>query len=284
MNSLNGFKKYETEPNTLDKSGSVFTKVIHFETRNSFKDRLIRVYLPSTYDFNNPNKRFPVIYMMDGKNLFDDYTSFVGEWGIDETIEEYIKQGICDGFIVVGVDAPNENKARTLEMSFDDVPTKKRFSFGEGYANIFGDYIFKTVKPDIDRTFHTLSGKQDTYFGGSSMGGLMSFYVATHYERYIDAALCFSPAFFLLNENKFKSFLKATISKELPRLFFYVGNVGFEKVFVKTTKMTHEYLKQNYPCYDGILYFDEYKEHNETAWKEYFIKALDYILSKRKRP
>lgn len=282
MNNINGFELYTKEPNTLDKRGHLYTKIVFFNTPNKFKDRLIRVYLPSTYEFDNPNKKFPVIYMMDGKNLFDDYTSFVGEWGIDETIEDYIEKGITDGFIVVGVDAPNENVARTLEMSFDDVPTKKRVSFGQGYANIFGDYIFKTVKKVVDSTFHTLTDKENTYVGGSSMGGLMAYYLASHYEDKIEAALCFSPAFFLLNEHRFNTFLKTTLNKNLPHLFFYVGNVGFENVFVKTTLSTHEFYKKNYSGYDGILYFDEYKEHNEPAWKEYFPKALDYILNRKR--
>ena len=280
MLSPNGFELYKQEPNTIDKRGSLYIKEIYFDTRNPFKNRKIRVYLPSTYDFDNPLKRFPVIYMMDGKNIFDDYTSFVGEWGVDETVEDYIQKGLTSGFIVVGVDAPNENVSRTLEMSFDDVPTKKRFYFGEGYARIFGEYIFNKVKPEIDKTFFTLTDKNNTYVGGSSMGGLMAFYLASHFEDKIDAALCFSPAFFLLNEFKLKAFLKECLKKKLPRLFFYVGNVGFENVFVKTTFMTQKYLKDNYPTYDGVYYFDEYKEHNEQAWKEYFPKAMDFILKK----
>ena len=90
---MNGYKLYTKEPNTIIRGGRVYTKVFHIETNNDFKDRLVRVYLPSTYDFNNPNRRFKTIYMLDGKNLFDDYTSFVGEWGIDESVESFINKG-----------------------------------------------------------------------------------------------------------------------------------------------------------------------------------------------
>ena len=245
VKKINGYTLYENEPNTIHPKAKVYFKVIHFNTKNSFKERLIRVYIPSTYDFNDKDKRFPVIYMMDGKNLFDDYTSFVGEWGIDETIEEYISNKISNGYIVVGVDAPNSNRGRTLEMSFDDVPTRKRFYMGEGYADIFADYIFKKVKPDIDKTFYTLSDKANTIVGGSSMGGLMAYYLASHYYNQVGYALCFSPAFFLLNQTKLKSFLRTTLDKDLPHMFFYVGNIGFESMFVKPTEMVFNFYKEN---------------------------------------
>lgn len=277
--TINGYQRYLIEPNTIDKDARVYTKTIFFNTKNRFKNRLIRVYLPSTYDFDNPDKRFPVIYMMDGKNLFDDYTSFVGEWGIDEIVEDFIKERICDGFIVVGVDAPNENKGRTLEMSPDDIATKDEYFKGKGYADIFGNYIFNVVKPDIDKTFHTLDDKQHTYVGGSSMGGLMSYYLATHFEKFINAALCFSPAFFLLKENELDTFLESSLKKNLPNLYFYVGGVGFESVFVDSTKHVYDFYLANRKDLKLTYIFDENKEHNERAWREYFPSALKVILN-----
>ena len=85
---INGFKSWDISPNTVSPKGLLLTKYFEINTNNDFKHRLVRVYLPSTYDFSNPDKRFPSLYMLDGKNLFDDYTSFVGEWHIDESIEE----------------------------------------------------------------------------------------------------------------------------------------------------------------------------------------------------
>ena len=274
---INGFKLYDIKPNTIHPYARVFIKEIYFNTPNTFKNRKIRVYLPSTYDFDNPANRFPVIYMMDGKNLFDDYTSFVGEWGIDETIESFIEKGRFKGYIVVGVDAPNENVARSLEMTPEDINVYKRFSFGKGYADKFGDFIFNKVKKEIDNTFFTLNDKENTFVGGSSMGGLMSFYLATHYEDKIKAALCFSPAFFLLKKQELVSFLKRTLKKDLPDMFFYVGNIGFENIFVEPTKMVYEFYKTYKKSIKTSYVFDEYKEHNEQAWKQYFVNALNFI-------
>ena len=83
--------------------------------------------------------------MLDGKNLFDDYTSFVGEWGIDETIERFIQEG-DEGYIVIGIDAPNENVARSQEMSPDGMNRNKKYEMpGSGYASLLGDFIFNIV-------------------------------------------------------------------------------------------------------------------------------------------
>lgn len=203
MNNLNGFKLWDKKPNTICRGARVYTKRIFFHTQNKNKRRLIRVYLPSTYEFDNPNKRFPVIYMLDGKNLFDDYTSFVGEWGIDETIEEMISNKETEGIIVVGIDAPKDGDDRTFEMIPKGIKINKRhfkensISNDDVYAEKLGDYIFKIVKPIIDTTFYTLKDKNHTGIGGSSMGGLMAFYLATSYADYCQYSLAFSPAFFL---------------------------------------------------------------------------------------
>src|SRR5690554_428848 len=63
--------------------------------------RTIRIWMPSTY---NKDEKYPVIYMHDGQNLFDDYTSFADEWQVDETIEHLIKVNKTNGFIIVGID------------------------------------------------------------------------------------------------------------------------------------------------------------------------------------
>lgn len=110
---MNGYERYLGEPNTIHPGGMLFYKTFEIDTLNSFKNRRVRVYLPSTYAFNNPNHRFKTIYMLDGKNLFDDYTSFVGEWHIDESIEDSISKGESDGYIVIGIDAPETDIDRS---------------------------------------------------------------------------------------------------------------------------------------------------------------------------
>ena len=88
-NIIKEMKKYTLEPNTIQ--GTVYTAKIFIKDLVYEKERLIRIFLPSDY-FTSNIKTFPVLYMMDGKNLFDKHTSYAGEWGVDEIIENRIKE------------------------------------------------------------------------------------------------------------------------------------------------------------------------------------------------
>ena len=275
---MNGYEYWDKSPNTICEGARVLTKTFYFDTDNEFKDRLVRVYLPSTYDFNNPSKRFKTIYMLDGKNLFDDYTSFVGEWGIDESIEKMISEG-KDGYIVIGIDAPKTDISRTLEMTPDSLIFKRKIKIDRsGYASKLGNFIFEVVKPDIDKTFFTKSEKEFTGIGGSSMGGIAAFYLGIEHLNEVGYCLNFSPAFFLYTWKSFKDYLDANISRKLPKMFFYVGGNGFEKLFVEDTIKTFNYfLKHGYSHDEVKLLYVSHEEHNEKAWREYFPFAMTQI-------
>ena len=276
--NINGYELYLNEPNSIHYKGRVFFKSFDIDTDNSFSPRRVRVYIPSTYDFNNPNHRFKTIYMLDGKNLFDDYTSFVGEWGIDESIEEMIEKGERDGYIVIGIDAPETDRDRSLEMSPKELKRLKKYDMGVGYAHKLGKFIFDVVKKDIDETFYTLKEKEYTGVGGSSMGGLMAFYLASEYQDKISYALCFSPAFFLFSWNSTYEYLRNKVNKNFPKLYFYIGGKGFERLFVETTLRTYNFFINKGFSHEHVkLIYDSDKEHNERAWREYFPEMLKRI-------
>ena len=285
MNKMNigEYVLYTKEPNTIYKDGHLFVKTYKMDTLNVSKNRLVRVYLPSNYEFDNPNKRFKVIYMLDGKNMFDDYTSFVGEWSFDEEMEEMISSGEIEGYIVVGVDAPYDGDNRTLEMSPEGLKFKKEIKHRDniGYASKLGDFIFKVVKPEIDRTFYTRKEKENTYIGGSSMGGISSFYLALEYNKYIGGVLSYSPAFFLYEKEYFTRMLDKYISNiKLDKIYLYTGGTGFESLFVEDTFSTYEYLKAHgYRDNQVKLVYLKEAEHNEKAWNKYVKDALRFLNS-----
>lgn len=271
---MNEYKQYLGQPNTIDSRARVYYKYFHIDTNNSFTNRLVRVYIPSTYNENDNNHRFKVIYMFDGKNLFDDYTSFVGEWGIDESIEEMIANKVNDGYIVVGIDAPETDIDRSLEMSPTGIKRNRKYDLkGDGYAHKLGKFVMNVVKPDIDKNFHT--NPDYSGVGGSSMGGLMAFYMAVEYRHQFKFCLSFSPAFFLFKWDNFKAYFDREVDYKLPKIYFYIGGQGFEKVFVETTLRTYNYLLDRGYSHEHIkLIYDSDKEHNEKAWREYFPKML----------
>lgn len=130
------------------------------------RKRRIWIYLPP--DYESSQKKYPVIYMHDGQNLFDNKTSFSGEWGVDETLNQLFEQGDY-GAIVVGIDNGGNKR-------LDEYSPWKNPMYGGGDGDEYIDFIKYSLKPCIDQHFRTQTDPQNTCLWGSSMGGLISAY------------------------------------------------------------------------------------------------------------
>lgn len=153
----------------------------HSPQLNNKRDLL--VYLPQSHD-EDTARRYPVIYMHDGQNLFDTNTSYAGEWRVDETMTALEAEGI--EAIIVGI--PNAGEDRIHEYS----PFADRMSKGRGA--LYLRFIVETIKPLIDAEFHTLPDKANTGLLGSSMGGLISLYGFFEHPNVFGLAGVVSPA------------------------------------------------------------------------------------------
>lgn len=239
--------------------------------------RYIRVWLPEEYDFNNTNKKFPVIYFSDGQNLFNEYLTAFGSWNLDKVAHNLISNDIS--FIAVGIDSPRDDKMRENELS-PFMPTITSF-INDPKCGIFVKYIVDELKPLIDFLFNTKREKASTAIAGSSMGGLMSFYAVASYPNIFGFAYVFSPAFLLYNEKTWKKILDGLkLSKDEDiKLFLYVGGLGFEEKFINRTVMTYKYLRRK--SFDEkhlVLIVDSSMPHHEKAWNKYFASATLFWL------
>ncbi len=135
--------------------------------------RRLWVYRPPSY-LSDPNARFPVLYMLDGQNVFDASTSFSGEWGVDEALESLIPTGDVKPLIVVAID--NGGGSRLDEYTPWRGTYQGSPAGGGGITHLTA--IVDTLKPWVDANFRTRPGPADTGFSGSSLGGLMSVYAA----------------------------------------------------------------------------------------------------------
>lgn len=282
LTEINGFKLYTKKPNTISK-GSLYTKEVFVNVLNDDKNRLVRVYLPSNYDFNNPDQRFPVMYMMDGKNLFDDHTSYVGEWHVDEAIEKHVKKN-KKGMIVVGIDSAKTDMGRTNEMLIESNdyinPPFETEAPLNGYGSIIGEFIFNELKPLIDSTFYTLKDRDNTLVGGSSMGGLYAFYLGCKYKDLVSCSLCFTPAFLLYKEKEFKQAAEKLITSTegFGKFFFFVGGLDLELEIEPLTTYMVKHLKSVGFNETKLRYiYDSAATHNEGVWSFYYEVALDYF-------
>ena len=127
------------------------------------RQRTIRVWLPDGYDKNNSAKKYPVMYMHDGQNLFDQYTSFAGEWQIDEAIGSLMDDGYS-GTIIVGIDNSND---RLNEYSPNTFPLNSsgRSNISHPSGELYASFIVDTLKPYIDTHYNTNPSKETTGIG-----------------------------------------------------------------------------------------------------------------------
>jgi predicted alpha/beta superfamily hydrolase len=151
------------------------------------RSRRVWLYLPN--DYASSTRRYPVLYLQDGQNVFDNFTAFAGEWGVDETLSQLQASGQDpNGCIVVAID--NGGGSRLDEYSPWASPGQ-----GGGQGDQYLDFLVQTLKPYVDANYRTLSGREATGIAGSSMGALIATYAALRHPTVFGKVGVFSPAF-----------------------------------------------------------------------------------------
>ncbi len=201
------------------------TTVLDTAFRMPQLDRTRRVWLYLPPGYATSRRRYPVLYLQDGQNVFDAATSFAGEWGVDETLDSLHALG-DSGVIVVAVD--NGGTHRMDE--YQPWPSAGgRFGGGEGARYV--DFLVHTLKPYVDAHYRTLRDRVHTGIGGSSLGGIISFYATLAYPDVFGRALVFSAPFFL--DPQLYGLAKAYRARRPPTRFYFdtgldegVGGMG----------------------------------------------------------
>jgi predicted alpha/beta superfamily hydrolase len=234
--------------------------------------RDILVYLPPTYD--SSDRRYPVIYMHDGQNLFDAATSFAGEWAVDQTLESASEQGL--EAIVVGI--PNAGAARTSEYSpFVDE------KHGGGRGDLYIDFLVRTVKPLIDASFRTRTEARYTGIAGSSMGGLISIYAFFREPSTFGFAGVMSPALWFANGAIIDFIRQAPFAP--GRLYLDVGTNEGEQTLRDVQRVRDVLLGKGYRLgWDLLCVIDEGASHNEAAWRRRLRRELVFLIGTRHEP
>lgn len=277
MELLYPFKLYTIKPNAIS-YGYLYTTKMKVPFHE--EERTIRVYLPEDYDFKDENKRFKVIYMSDGQNIVDKYTTMFGEWNFDEVIHELIKKG-HQGIIVVGIDSPNDEIERACELAplsgIKDLNIKLKHPLPKNACcEKYLDFIFDDLKPIIDKYFHTLPEREHTAIGGSSMGGLMSFFAYGYKRAYISYALSYSPAFLLYKKKSIIEKLNKWNIKDLdmPKLSLFVGGKDLEIQIKPHTKLVYKKIKEHIASNYIEFVYDKKAGHNEASWNKHLEQSL----------
>ncbi len=235
--------------------------------------RRIWIYLPPGY--KTSNKQYPVLYMHDGQNLFDEATTAFGaEWGADECADSLIAKGKA-ACIIVGIDngaTTRMNEYNPYEFIYKDSTTSKTFV---PQGNEYLKFLVQTLKPFIDKKYSTLSSKENTIIAGSSMGGLISYYAALKYPDVFGKAGVFSPSFWTAPQIKLLT--DSVTSKLTSKFFFYIGEKE-GRTYVDDMKEVAEKLgtNSNVMIYSLI---DTEGKHNEKAWRKWFAEFYKWMMA-----
>ena len=242
--------------------------------------RHLFVYLPPSYE--REEKRYPVLYMHDGQNLFDTSTSFAGEWNVDETMERLSQDGV--EAIVVGI--PNYGVRRLSEYS----PFRDRHH-GLGRGDRYLAFIEESVKPLIDRDFRTQPDREHTGIMGSSMGGLISLYAFFKRPSLFGFVGAMSPSLWYAGKAIFPYVRRASY---VPgRIYIDVGTREYggsvtekgararsRRYYGQIRRMKRVLVQKGYRLHAELLVVeDKWAAHHEPAWARRLPDALRFLLN-----
>lgn len=228
------------------------------------RHRRVWIYLPSSYA--TTKKKYPVLYMHDGQNLFDHATSSFGEWGVDEALDTLERE--VGEMIVVSVDHGNEK--RINEYSPFDME-----EYGKGEGDAYVDFLVQTLMPYINNHYRTKRSARFTSIAGSSMGGLISFYAALKYPNVFGAAGVFSPAFWIAPATK--EYASKRAAKAKGRFYFYAGEQESESM-VPDMLSVFNILNQRSKA-KLKTYIRAEGHHSESTWREEFPNFYRWLVS-----
>lgn len=280
------------QESTKSQQGS-FKKYPDFDSKY-IGNRKVDVWLPPNYT-ENTDKKYPVLYMHDGQNIFDPNTAYGGtEWGIDENMLELIEKGEIREAIVVGV--WNAEAKRTAEyipqkmLKLTQAQKDKLYSLinAEPYSDDYLKFLVEELKPFIDKEFRTLTDKDNTFMMGSSMGGLISIYGIMEYPDVFGGVACVSTHWALDAYTKEKALPQMMIdyvAENLPepenhKIYFDFGTATLDSLYEPYQNKVDDLMrKKGYEENKNWLTRKfEGAEHNEKYWRKRVKIPLKFLL------
>jgi predicted alpha/beta superfamily hydrolase len=244
------------KPNTASANVHLLDSAFFIPQLNRY--RRIWIYLPASYQ-KEKNKSYPVLYMHDGQNLFNEQTAGFGmEWGVDECLDTLTTQ-LNKECIVVGID--NNSTKRMNEYNPYD-----NDKYGKGEGKQYLDFIANTLKPFIDKNYRTLKDANHTFIAGSSMGGLISLYALIAYPNVFGGAGIFSPSFWIAPQ-LYTDVASAKWQKNF-QIYFYTGQKE-SNTMVRDMQKMFNIIKQKNCCRLEDVTFP-LGQHNEKYWRDEF--------------
>ncbi len=237
------------------------------------EERRAYIYLPTTY-YDQPEKRYPVLYMFDGHNLFFDEDATYGKsWGLKEYMD------VTDTPLIIAAvecnhGANNERLQEYSPYTFDD----PQLGHIQGKGRLTMKWLIYTFKKEVDKKFRTLPDRAHTYIGGSSMGGLMSLFGVLRYNHVFSKAAALSPSIWFAPNKLMNMITKGKVRPDTVIYMDYGQNeMSYRKTMPKMySKTVATLLNRNILLTSRIV---PKGTHSEASWEKqipYFMETLLY--------
>lgn len=262
--------------------------------------RHVDIWLPPGYD---NAKRYPVLYLHDGQMLFDSTINWnKQEWCVDEVLGGLIKNGAIKPVIVVGVWNSAEGRyadylpekpwfmmPESDRKALLNEPNARRMPIGKPVSDAYLQFLVKELKPAIDKQFATLTGRRHTYIGGSSMGGLISWYALCEYPNVFGSAICMSTHWtgvYRAKNNPIPAAIFSYLDQKLPKagkhkLYFDFGTATLDSLYPDFQAQADVILRQKgYSSKNWQTQSFPGEPHTESAWRKRLHEPLLFMLAK----
>jgi enterochelin esterase-like enzyme len=263
-------------------------------TSTTFGDtQTLRIWLPPGYhDPANAQRHYPVLYMLDGENLFDACTaSFHHEWQIDETLTELITSGEVEPIIVVGIDSPGKRRGDEYIPYLDPV-----FPTPEPHGKLFPDFLINEVLPQITREFKVADGPQHTAIGGSSYGSIAALYALLHRPDVFGLGLLESTSLQVGNGQMLREITPRVIGPRRVSIGVGTNELGdntkfardhgfdpetFNRGFAQLSEQLAAALQTAAFNHPAVVFAKQPgAKHEEQAWAQRFPAAIKFLFPK----
>lgn len=232
------------------------------------RTRKVWVYLPP--DYETSTKTYPVIYMQDGQNLFDNVTSYSGEWQVDETLNTLFAQGDY-GAIVIGIDNGQESR-------INEYTPWVNTQYGGGEGDLYMQFVAETLKPYVDSNYRTKPAKEYNALIGSSLGALISNYGGVKYSNTFSKIGSFSPAHWIVASEFSNYITNSTADLSGTRVYFVAGSTESSTMVADINTVKNNLQAKGLTATNTLVKLDDDGAHNENYWKREFSAAYKWLF------
>jgi predicted alpha/beta superfamily hydrolase len=268
----------QMNPTTIPASSLLKSRLrMHQQFASKVEDQKhdIIVYVPPMYDAQ-PDRRYPVLLMQDGQNLFDPETSFIkgNYWRLGETADELILAGEIEPLIIVGI-------YNTVPYRINEYTPAEDNRLGGGRADAYGQMMVEELKPFLEHSYRTLPGAANWGMGGSSLGGLVTLYLGLRYTWVFSKLAVMSPSVWWRGRAILTTVGQIQRKPEL-KIWLDVGTREGRRTLPDVRSLKKALIAKGWKRGKDLAYMEaKGGEHSEWAWAERVAPMLKFLFPPR---